>query len=344
MYVKDANGCIATTSVIVANSAAPTVTATSTPAACGNINGTITATGAGGVTPLQYSRDGVTFQTSNVFTGLASGTYIITVKDFSGCTNTTAVIVASTGGPTISASSAASSCAANTGSITITATGTPTLQYSINGINYVFTSTFNGLAPGNYIAYVKDGAGCISAVAVTVAATAGPSLNVTNTPSSCNINDGTITATASGGTAPYTYSIDGVSYGAAFLFTGLAPGNYTVYVKDFNNCIKTATTSVLNASELTLAVSVINSSCNGNSGKITATATGNALPLQYSLDGVTYQAGNIFTGLAPGSYTVYMLKMPMVVLLLSLQQLLRYPAHQSLYYLPMQPVPAIMEL
>lgn len=305
VYVKDASGCVATTAVTVANSAAPTVTATSTAALCNNINGTITATGSGGLAPLQYSRDGVTFQVSNVFTGLAAGNYVITVKDASGCTNTTAVIVSSTGGPVVSATSTASSCAGNTGTITITASGTPTLQYSINGTSFVFTNTFTALAPGNYIAYAKDGAGCISAVAITVAATAGPSLTATATVSSCNVNDGTITATASGGTAPYTYSLDAVSYGPAFLFTGLAPGNYTVYVKDFNNCIKTTTVSVLNASGLTLTVSTISASCNNSGGSITATATGGAAPLQYSLDGTTYQGSNVFTGLSAGSYTVY---------------------------------------
>lgn len=305
VYVKDASGCVATTAVTVANSAAPTVTATSTAALCNNINGTITATGSGGLVPLQYSRDGVIFQASNVFTGLAAGNYVITVKDASGCTNTTAVIVSSTGGPVVSASSTASSCAGNTGTITITATGTPTLQYSINGTSFVFTNTFTALAPGNYIAYAKDGAGCISALAITVAATAGPSLTATATASSCNVNDGTITATASGGTAPYTYSLDGVTYVPTFLFTGLAPGNYTVYVKDDLNCIKTTTVSVLNVSGLTLTVSTISASCNNSGGSITATATGGAAPLQYSLDGVTYQGSNVFTGLAAGNYTVY---------------------------------------
>ncbi len=305
VYVKDANNCLATTVVTVANSAAPTVSATSTPAVCANTNGTITATGSGGIAPLQYSIDGITFQTSNVFTGLAAGTYTITIKDATNCSNITSVVVASTGGPGISAVSTASSCASNTGTITITGTGTPVLQYSINGTSYVATNVFTALAPGNYIAYVKDGAGCISAVPVTVAATAGPSITVIPTPSSCNVNDGTLTANASGGTPPYLYSLDGITYTASSVFTGLAPGSYTVYVKDNNNCIKTTSATVLNASGLTLAVSVINSSCNTNSGTITATATGNAPPLQYSIDGTTYQASNVFTGLAAGNYTVY---------------------------------------
>jgi guanyl-specific ribonuclease Sa len=305
VYVKDANGCIATTSVTVANSASPTVTATSTAALCNNINGTITATGTGGIAPYQYSRDGITFQTSNVFTGLAAGTYTITVKDAVACTNIVNITVASTGGPAVSATSTASSCTGPTGSITITATGTPALIYSINGTTFVSTNTFTGLAAGNYIAYVKDGGGCINAIPIAVTANAGPSVTAVSTPSSCNIDDGTITATGSGGTAPYTYSKDGVIYSGSNVFTGLAPGNYVVYVKDNNNCIQTTAITVLNASGLTITVSSINASCNNIGGSITAIATGNTPPLTYSLDGVTYQASNIFTGLAAGNYTVY---------------------------------------
>lgn len=47
---------------------------------------------------------------------------------------------------------------------------------------------------------------------------------------------GTITATATGGTAPYLYSLDGTNYQASGLFTDVAGGIYTVYVKDTNGC------------------------------------------------------------------------------------------------------------
>ena len=54
--------------------------------------------------------------------------------------------------------------------------------------------------------------------------------------SGCNITDGTITITASGGTPPYNYSIDG---GATFtnttgVFTGLDVNSYQVVVSDVN--------------------------------------------------------------------------------------------------------------
>ncbi|MFM6924571.1 MAG: T9SS type A sorting domain-containing protein [Ferruginibacter sp.] len=304
--VRDINQCISTTTVTIANSPAPSVTAGSTSALCNNVNGTITAFGSGGTAPLEYSINGVTFQPGNIFTGLAAGTYTVTVRDASGCTNIASVTVASVGGPTASATSTVSACNVNTGSITITGSGgLPGYQYSINGSTFQAGNTFNALGAGNYVAYVKDANGCIGTYSITVGNTAGPSINASGAPTSCNINDGIITITASGGTPGYQYSIDGATYGAGNIFTGLGAGNYTAYVKDANGCIKTANVTINNVSGLTLSVSTIVANCSANNGVITATATGGAAPLQYSINGTVYQASNVFNGLTAGNYTVY---------------------------------------
>lgn len=304
--VRDVNHCINTTIVTISNSPAPTVTASSTTAACNNVNGTITATGSGGIAPLQYSIDGVNFQTGNIFTGLAAGNYTVLVKDATGCTNMVTVTVTSTGGPIVSAISTVSSCTTNTGSITATASGgQPGYQYSVNGSTFQASNIFTGLAAGNYVVYVRDVAGCIGTFSIIVGNIAGPSLIVASTPTSCNINDGTITITGSGGTPGYQYSIDGIVYQPGNIFTGLAAGNYTAYIKDANGCIKTAGLIVTNISGLSLLVNTIVSSCNINNGVITATATGGVAPLLYSINGTTYQGSNIFNGLTAGTYTVY---------------------------------------
>lgn len=304
--VKDANGCTATVTVTIPNSPAPTVTATSTPAACNNVNGTITAAGSGGIAPLQYSRDGFTFQPNNIFTGLAAGTYTITVKDATGCTNIVTVTVANTNAPAVTATALPSACNINNGTITAAASGgTPAYQYSINGVTFQASTLFTGLAPGNYIVYVRDAGGCIATFAITVPAAAGPALSAVATPTACNINSGTITATCTGGTAPLQYSIDGVTYQAGNIFTGLASGIYTVYVKDASGCTRTITVTITNTSGLSLNGSSISSSCSATTGTITASASGGVAPLQYSINGTVYQASNIFSNVAPGVYTLY---------------------------------------
>lgn len=304
--VKDANGCIATVSVTIPNSAAPAVTALTTAAACNNANGTITATGIGGIAPLEYSRDGITYQPGNIFTGLAAGTYIITVRDATGCTNSVSVTVASTNAPTLTATAVASACNINNGSITaVGAGGTGALTYSINGTTFTAGTIFSGLAPGNYIVYVRDAAGCISTYPVTVPAGTGLTLSATGTTTACNVNNGTITATGTGVALPLQYSIDGVTYQAGNVFNGLSSGTYTVYVKDANGCIRTATVVISNVSGLVLSGNAGASTCSGSTGTIVATASGGIAPLQYSINGTVYQAGNTFTNVAPGIYTLY---------------------------------------
>jgi uncharacterized protein (TIGR02145 family) len=52
------------------------------------------------------------------------------------------------------------------------------------------------------------------------------------------VNGKTVTVSASGGTAPYTYSINSVSYVATNIFSGLDNGTYTLYVKDNAGCVR----------------------------------------------------------------------------------------------------------
>jgi hypothetical protein len=303
VYVKDAIGCTTAVAVSVASNPLPSITVSSTTAACGNINGSITANGSGGVAPLQYSINGTTFQASPLFSGLPAGSYTVTVKDATGCIDSTTVLIGSTGGPSASGTSTPANCGSANGTITITPTGTGPFTYSLTGATYQASNIFSSVAAGNYFVFVKDALGCIGAAIVIVNPVAGPSISAVSTAASCTVNDGTITATGSGGTAPLEYSIDGITYSSVTTFTSLAPNTYTVYVRDAVGCIKTTTITVENASGLTLALSGVSSSC-GNTGIITATAGGGVAPLQYNINGGSYQASNVFSGLSPGSYTV----------------------------------------
>ena len=301
--VKDAIGCIAFVNVTVANSPAPTVTATTTTAACNNTNGSITATGLNGIAPLTYSINGTIFQASPFFSGLAPGSYTVIVKDAVGCTNTVNVTIASTNGPTATATATGANCGTANATITITGSGAVApYTYSINGINYFASNVFTNNAAGNYVVYVKDATGCIGASFVVVNSIAGPTVTTT-TAAACTVNNGSITATGLGGTAPLQYSLDGTTYTSTNTFLNLAPNSYTVYVRDAFGCVNTVTVVVGNASNLTLSLSAVSSSC-GNNGIITAVVTGGIGLLQYNINGGAYQPSNVFAGLAPGTYTI----------------------------------------
>ena len=96
--VTVSNGfCTNTASVTVTvNNVLSMATATTTNATCGNLDGTLTAGAVtGGGTPFTYSINGGPQQASTTFTGLAAGSYTLTVTDVAGCTSTQTVVVGS---------------------------------------------------------------------------------------------------------------------------------------------------------------------------------------------------------------------------------------------------------
>lgn len=94
--VMDANGCIVRG--IVTLTSAPQLIINSVEieqeCVCGVLTTTLAIIASGGTPPLQYSiNGGLTFQSSNVFTSVSSGTHTIVVKDANGCTTTTTFTV-----------------------------------------------------------------------------------------------------------------------------------------------------------------------------------------------------------------------------------------------------------
>jgi hypothetical protein len=87
--VKDRNGCtqsIANVVLAAPNAPEASVESTQADSECTSDTGILTVNAAGGTGVLSYSRNGTTFQASNIFANLRAGNYVITVKDESGCT------------------------------------------------------------------------------------------------------------------------------------------------------------------------------------------------------------------------------------------------------------------
>ncbi|MCA1800205.1 MAG: hypothetical protein LC650_02835, partial [Actinobacteria bacterium] len=317
-HVQDANGC--TTTYFDVTITEPGVLAVSTVNATnitcnGEANGTITITATGGTEPYQYSLDGTTFQSEATFTALAPGTYQTYVKDdndntISG-TNVTITEPAALAVSSVNATNV--TCNGNAdGKITITATGGATpYQYSLNGTTFQSEATFSNLPPGTYQIHVQDVNGCTATdTDVTITEPAVLALtNVEATNVTCNGNDnGTITITATGGTTPYLYSIDGLSYQSESNFSNLPPGTYQIHVQDDNGCTAIGTdVTITEPAALTVTnVEATNLTCNGdNNGTITIAATGGTAPYQYSIDGLSYQSESNFSNLPPATYQIH---------------------------------------
>lgn len=310
---KDAIGCSSSNiPVTVTAGGGLTANTTTTATSCQGVNnGTISITPTNGTAPYQYSLDGGAYQAANVFTNVAAGAHFIVIQDVLGCaSNTINVTVAAGAGVTATTITTATSCnGINNGTITVTPTnGTSPYQYSLDGGAYQAGNIFTNVSAGPHTVVIQDAAGCVSAnIPVTVAAGAGVSGTASSTSTSCNgASNGTITAIASNGTAPYQYSLDGGAYQPGNSFTNVAAGSHNIVIRDAVGCISAQIpVSVAVGPPLNVTLATTNTSCNGAAnGSITLTPVNGNAPYQYSLNGGPSQAGNVFNNLTSGNYTV----------------------------------------
>ncbi len=257
--VTNSNGCTITSNVsgaliVSALVATPTASATVQPT-CAAPTGTIAVTLPAGAN-IQYSVDGVNYQTSGTFSGLAPGiTYNVTAKNIStGCVSAARAVMVNPppAGPAVSASiTLQPTCVLPTGVITVSSPTGADYEYSVDGIIYQPTLIFSGLTNSTtYTVTLRQiSTGCISPILpLTINAIAGapakPDATVTHP--DCNIANGTITVTAPLN-ANYEYSVGG-AYQAGLSFNGLTPGNnYPVTVKDITTgCVSVPLDTAIN--------------------------------------------------------------------------------------------------
>ena len=328
--ITDANGCSTTSSATITQPASGLSASTSAQAnvlCFGSATGSATALAAGGTGAYSYSWNTIPVQSSAVATGLVAGTYTCTVTDANGCTATTTA--------TITQPAAALSATVvivhaicngiNDGSVDLTPLGgTGPYTATWTGPNGYTASTIDisAIFAGVYTVVLTDANGCTWTSGYTVTepslyqVTVTPSLFTGGTNLSCaNSGDGTIGASASGGTPNYGYAWTGPSgfNSASANISGLQPGTYVLVVTDANGCQIGATETLTAPAPFASSITSpdlgggFNITCNGGTnGSINATVAGGTAPINYSWTGpggFTAGTGDI-GGLQAGSYSL----------------------------------------
>ena len=122
----------------------------------------------------------------------------------------------------------------------------------------------------------------------------------------CNGGSAMVTLSANGGTAPYSYTFNGVN-DADGVIANVTAGTYNWSVTDARNCGPVTGTIILtepDAIAINLATVTTPVSCNGGTGEVTISATGGTGNLQYTFNGQTNTTG-IFSGVYAGTNYSY---------------------------------------
>ncbi|MCM5663079.1 DUF7507 domain-containing protein [Galbibacter mesophilus] len=342
VVITDSNGCTNPNaiSVQVSEPSNPiTSTISQTNVACfGDSTGAINITPSGGTAPYTFawsspSGADITGQETNEdLTGLAAGTYSVTIIDANGCTFTPNDIIITQPAAPVSATVTATDVLCNgdaSGSIDLSPTG-GTAPYT-----YLWTTT-NGNIPnglevtedptnltaGSYSVTITDANGCtnLNPIGVTIAEpTSVVSGTLTPVNLTCNGDfSGSIDATPSGGTGGYTFLWTASNGGIIPTgqetnedLSGLSAGTYSVVITDANGCTNPiALSTTLTEPDVIMLTETISAKQNvtcidQNIGAFTVVAEGGSESgFVYELNTGASNTTGVFTGLAAGDYTV----------------------------------------
>lgn len=282
---------------------------------------------------------------ANLFKGLEAGHYDVQVTDALGCSHifTDAFELVEPDTLTGTITNTELVCTGDTDAsvsfiIDPTRNVSPNYSYSLNTYDDAAGTTllrnaaaqtspdFHNLSAGFYSISVTDDIGCAHETAIVeiVEPTDVDALLITENPNSC-LAGADLLLIASGGTAPYTWSEDGITYNSmnetngtdSNLFQNMAVGTYSYYVKDDFNCVSVISNEItVNAIEdltMTLDTSAATVNCSGDSSAlIIADADGGLGSYQYALFGDATltteiranQTDGTFADLPSGTYYV----------------------------------------
>jgi gliding motility-associated-like protein len=284
--ITDDNGCEAFAYITINEPTQLVVSITdSTDLTCNSDNsGRAVASYSGGTAPYTVLwNDGLTQSTDTAF-NLSAGTYIVTITDNNGCSETAQV--------TINEPNVISTSLVNKTDVTCSGfcTGEATISTSggtgILAVSWIPSGdnglTADSLCTGWHTYTVTDDNGCTLIDSIEIVDLNALTVNVTGSNVSCNgVCDGAATALVSGGVGPYNHNWN--TGAAGNNITGLCPGVYIDTVTDFNGCFVIDSVEITEPSTLLAVINDSNNlSCNSVcDGAATVSVSGGTLPYLY---------------------------------------------------------------
>ena len=257
---------------------------------------------AGGKGPFTYAWN--TGATSEDVTGLAAGTYTVTVTDAEGTAQTARLQIEEPEAIVLNASAVQPASTDNSdGQARVRATG-GTQPYTYQWDNGETEATATGLAPGTHVVTVTDASGCTATADVAITENILPLVVQAEQGSTIDCAGGasaSARALVEGGKGPFTYAWN--TGATSEDVTGLAAGTYTVTVTDAEGTAQTARLQIEEPEAIVLNASAVQpASTDGSDGQAQVRVTGGSQPYSYRWDSGETEA--TATGLAPGTHVV----------------------------------------
>lgn len=285
--VKDAGGCMVSTSISITEPGPLVVNPSVQNGKCQPNTGSATITASGGVGGFTYSwSNAATGQTIN---NLTKGTYTVTVSDLNGCTISSTVVLTNSSNPIATVSiTTGILCNGGKGNVTASASGgDPGYSYSWSNGSFATTTAMTdqltSVSAANYTVTVTDANSCTSINSINLTEPPPIILNAPlTTNANCASSTGTAITSATGGTGTLTYSWSPGTSGQTA--NNLNAGTYTVIVNDANGCSKSTTAIISNnGGPAITSVNSVNNMCVGQTaGQASVSISGGSTPYTYS--------------------------------------------------------------
>ncbi len=285
--VRNADGCVSSESIVIEEPLTPSIDF-----------GTNDVTCAGGTDAsliviietvnnsdsYEYSLDDIEYQMDSTFYNLAAGVYTAYIRNQDNCVYSELVSVSEPLETDVSLINTDVSCpGTDDGSISVAAQGEGSVfEYSLDGINFQTSNTFENLEAGVYVVTVRNEATCEVSENTLITAPPPPQYETNINPVSCNNGtDGNIEINILSGITPFEFALNGGAFQSDNLFENLSAGTYTLNMIDDSGCIFTSVANLNEPPPINAIISNQNETCDHANGWIAVAVEGGTSPYNY---------------------------------------------------------------